>query len=293
MSHPTATGAPGEREALQELVRVGQRPVVVLAHERDRPPGVIGTLVRDGAITVLVARGCDLVVVPDSLGTLAHLDRLEVSGNRLTRVPATGVRELYAFDNELVALPAIGDRMRVLDVSVNQLAELPPLAGVEILYAARNRLSALPAVAPRLRYLNLDENPLTALDGVAALGELQELRLIGNRLTALPDALGRLGKLRELYLRGNALAALPPALGALDALEVLDLRDNQLAEIPAELGALSQLLHLDLRSNRLDDLPASIGELPHLRKLDLRWNPLRRRPAWLEALEARGCAVFT
>jgi hypothetical protein len=100
---------------------MARRPVVALAHERDRPPGVIGALVRDGAVTVIVARGCDLTEVPDAIGTLARLGRLEVSENRLTRLPATGVRELYAFDNRLTALPGVGERMRVLDVSVNQL----------------------------------------------------------------------------------------------------------------------------------------------------------------------------
>ena len=33
------------------------------------------------------------------------------------------------------------------------------------------------------------------------LGRLQELCLEGNRLTALPEAIGGLGKLRELWVR--------------------------------------------------------------------------------------------
>ena len=61
-----------------------------------------------------------------------------------------------------------------------------------------------------------------ALGSLAALTDF--LYLHGNRLTALPEALGRLTRLRELHLRGNRLATLPEAIGELPELRHLDLR---------------------------------------------------------------------
>ena len=61
-----------------------------------------------------------------------------------------------------------------------------------------------------LRVLNLSHCGLVALPGVvAALSELQELRLVGNRLKLLPPELGQLRALRVLAADSNDLAILP------------------------------------------------------------------------------------
>ena len=90
-----------------------------------------------------------------------------------------------------------------------------------------------------------------------------------NRLTSLPDSVGRLSRLRELHLRNNKLTSLPESL-----------------------GMLRELRHLDLRGNPLSHLPTAILGLPRLEKLDLRWVDTAIPPAWVETLEARGCAVY-
>jgi hypothetical protein len=49
---------------------------------------------------------------------------------------------------------------------------------------------------------------------------------------------------------------------------------------------------MDLRGNPLVSLPANLALLPRLEKLDLRWVDTLVLPAWIDEIEARGCAVY-
>jgi Leucine-rich repeat (LRR) protein len=242
----------------------GTRPIVPLAHARQRTDGVVGVLWRDRAAIAICAHRCQLEVVPDAIATLSQLERLDVGGNRLTVLPTlpARLRELYVDDNQLARLPTL-PRLAVLDANRNRLDELPALVDLDFAYLAGNRLTTLPAITG-VRYLNVGGNPL----GHLALGDpaIRELRAEQAQLRTL--ALEQLTGLRELALRGNQLAALP-----------------------ASIGALANLRSLDLRGNQLDELPEALRALP-LAKLDLRWNPLRVRPRWLDELSDRGCLVY-
>ena len=248
----------------------GARPIVELAHARHRTEGAVGILWRDGAAVAICAHRCALVALPSAIGSLAHLERLDVGDNQLTELPAlpASLRELYVYDNQLARLPEL-PRLSVLDANRNQLTALPDLAGIDFVYLAANRLAALPKITA-VRYLNVGNNPLghLALAGLVGLADpaLQELRAEQAELHTL--AIEGLTGLRELSLRNNQLESLPPSLGSLGKLGVLD-----------------------LRGNRLDTLPETLRALP-LTKLDLRWNPLRARPHWLDELASRGCLVY-
>jgi Leucine-rich repeat (LRR) protein len=252
-----------DRAIVEQLA--GTRPIALLSHARHRTAGVIGVLWRDDAAIAICAHRCELTALPDAIGSLARLERLDVGDNRLTELPAlpANLRELYIYDNQLAHLPEL-PRLSVLDANRNQLARLPALTGIDFVYLAANRLAAPPAISG-VRYLNIGNNPLGHLE--LADEAIQELRAEQAQLRTL--ALERLTNLRELSLRSNQLETLPPSIGSLARLTALDLRDNQ-----------------------LDDLPETLRALP-LKKLDLRWNPLRARPRWLDELAGRGCLVYT
>jgi len=243
----------------------GTRAVVELAHARQRTEGVVGVWWRDGAAIAICAHSCGLTALPEAIGALDQLVRLEVGANQLTELPPlpATLRELYIHDNRIARLPAL-PRLTVLDANRNRIAQLPALAGIDFVYLAGNRLTALPEIRG-VRYLNVCDNPLGQL--VLADPEIQELRAEHAELQGL--SIEPLVGLRELSLRGNQLAALPASIGDHPALRTLDLRSNQ-----------------------LDALPESLRALP-LAKLDLRWNPLRDRPPWLGELAQRGCLVYT
>lgn len=242
----------------------GSRPIIELAHARQRTEGVVGVWWRDGAAVAICANRCGLEALPEGIAALAQLERLDVGGNRLAALPAlpASLRQLYVDDNQLAQLPAL-PRLRVLDANRNRLEALPALADLEFAYLAANRLTTLPSITG-VRYLNVGNNPL----GRLALADyaIRELRAEQAQLHTL--AIDRLAGLRELSLRGNELVTLP------------------------ELAALTELRVLDLRGNQLDTLPDGLRDLA-LHKLDLRWNPLRACPAWLDELRERGCLVYT
>lgn len=242
----------------------GGRPIVELTHARQRTSGEVGVLRRDGAVTVICAHRANLERLPEAIGELAALERLDVGNNRLSELPTlpAGLRELYVHDNQLVRLPAL-PALQVLDANRNRLTEVAAIRDICFVYLAGNRLVAAPETSG-VRYLNIGDNPLGHL--AAADAVIEELRAEHAELSAL--AIDGLGGLRELSLRNNRLAALP-----------------------APIGSLPRLRTLDLRGNQLDELPDTLLALP-LTKLDLRWNPLRTRPRWLDELARRGCLVY-
>ena len=256
------TAAAADAQIIAELA--AGRPIVDLAHPRQRTDGVIAVAWRDQAAVRVCAHRCGLTELPDQLADLTQLVRLDVGGNQLAALPdlPATLRELYIDDNQLAALPAL-PRLAVLDANRNRLTHLPPLADLAFAYLAENRLTELPPIHD-VRYLNVSDNPLGQLALTTATG-LRELRAERAQLRTL--TLDGLTDLRELALRGN-----------------------QLADLPAAIATLTHLHILDLRANQLDDLPAGLRALP-LAKLDLRWNPLRVRPAWLDELAIGGCLV--
>ncbi len=138
--------------------------------------------------------------LPPELGRLTNLERLYLTGNRLTALPSelgglTNLRDLSLRGNRLMVLPP----------------ELGRLTNLTQLWLRGNRLTVLPPELGRLT-------------------NLTDLSVQGNRLTVLPPELGRLTNLTRLWLAGNALTALPPELGELEKLQFLSLNGNPLPE---------------------------------------------------------------
>ncbi|CAK0823045.1 unnamed protein product [Prorocentrum cordatum] len=158
--------------------------------------------------------------------------------------------------------------------------------------------------APRLMRFYLADNRVGdegAARLAAALGALQELRVLGLRHNRVADegvarlaaALGALPELRELRLGGNrvgdeGVVCLAAALLAPEApqnLQLLDLYENRVgdegaARLAEALGALPELRELGLGGNRVGDegaarLAAALRApeaLQHLQLLDLYGN---------------------
>ena len=161
---------------------------------------------------------------------------------------------------------AAKERATSLDLSDNELTELPPEIG---------QLS-------NLTELDLAYNQLTSLPPtIAQLTNLTELNLSGNQLTTLPPEISQLTHLKKLMLGdvfgGNQLTSLPPTISQLNNLTVLGLGGNQLIVLPSNIEHLN-LTTLDLRWNQLNTLPPEIGYLTHLQKLYLDGNPLLSMP---------------
>ena len=82
---------------------------------------------------------------------------------------------------------------------------------------------------------------------------LDKLYMNGNKLTALPAAIGRLKNLHHLDISNNQISELPPELGILVNLKTLLAFDNNLQSLPHELGALYQLDVIGIEGNPLEE----------------------------------------
>ena len=105
-----------------------------------------------------------------------------------------------------------------------------------------------------------------------AFPELTTLRLNGNALERLPEAVGRLNRLERLELSGNRLAVAQTVYQHVGGTQLrwLDLSHNQLEEFSA-IGFV-RLETLNLSQNGLEFWPDGVLDLAHLQRLDLSGN---------------------
>ncbi|KAL1566690.1 plant intracellular Ras-group-related LRR protein 4-like [Salvia divinorum] len=203
--------------------------------------------------------------LPDSLGKLSALMKLDLSENAIMMVPGAigGLSSLKTLDlhgNRLQELPeSIGDLLRLLhlDLRGNQLTALP---------ASIDRLA-------RLQELDLSSNGITALpETIGSLSSLQKLNIETNDLEEIPHAIGRCTCLKELRADYNHLKALPEAVGRIESLEILTLRYNNIRQLPTTMASLLRLRQLDVSFNELEAIPESLCFATTLVKMDVSNN---------------------
>lgn len=134
-----------------------------------------------------------------------HVHSLAFRELRLSEIPERfllsfpNIKNLELANNRLIKLPS-------------SLALLENLTSVDL---SRNRIALDDAQAlvlgacRHLTYLNLSNNRLSGAFSVRLMTELRELRLAGNRLSALPDGLRSCTKLYFLGVGNNNIASLP------------------------------------------------------------------------------------
>ncbi|KAI5062489.1 hypothetical protein GOP47_0023028 [Adiantum capillus-veneris] len=188
--------------------------------------------------------------VPESIGKMTWLMELNLSGNRLTKLP-----------------DSVGDLVNLvnMDVSLNQLTVLPETIG---------RLTCL-------KTLILDNNKFEELSHtIGQCTALIELSASFNQLKALPEATGKLTQLHSLDVHFNKLGSLPTTIASMAGLVDLDASFNEIHRIPEGLCQVTTLTRLNLSSNfnELQELPPGIGNLQKLKVLNLSCNQLKVLP---------------
>ncbi|KAK8398764.1 hypothetical protein O3P69_004098 [Scylla paramamosain] len=202
-----------------------------------------------------------------------------LSGSAVEEPKCCSLEVLYLHCNKIPALPSNLfswlNRLRVLNVSKNQLSVLPGLAegqgvqgtiythqdhvgtskvtlSLQELYAAANRLRDLSPLqhCRALRILHAPYNRITSLpDKLVWSWELmEELVLSANQLCSVPVGVSRLSRLRVLKVHSNPLQSLP-RLAHLSALKVVDASHCQLGHIELEEVVSPGLVALDISGN--------------------------------------------
>ncbi|KAM3283124.1 receptor-like protein EIX2 [Capsicum chacoense] len=224
--------------------------------------------------------------IPGSLGSLAYLRFLRLSGNNLSGEMPSSLRNctrMISIDlsnNQLSGLiPSwLGETMRsllILSVRNNRFSGPIPLkvcslSGLHILDLSENNLSgSIPSWVGNLEGFKAE---LTSAEASQYQGKLKleakgrilyydtilylvnSIDLSSNSLSGeIPVEITSLSKLGTLNLSGNHLTGtIPTDIGNLGSIETLDLSKNQLSgPIPPSLTTLDFLTHLNLSYNNL------------------------------------------
>lgn len=302
-------------------------------------------------ITELDAAGNKLTSIP-CLNTLTALKRLMLHDNRLSDTPlidelnmlrevdlrsnqltslenlrnCPSLQLLSVRDNNLMVLPknvAMWKNLEEFDASVNLIEEIPEelanITPLTRLYLSDNHISDVPTVLTKLTNLKLLGLAYNDLDDESFPPEiwagfvgLVELRLLGNKLTALPKGFSALPKLDRLFvgynefvphgeepeppsfsrleltqlgISGNCnLTRIPDSLLGTTALRKLWMGDCGIKKIPGAISNLQQLEVLDFSHNKLTKLTKKVCTLSNLIELLVPHNDLTKLPSEMDRL---------
>ena len=172
--------------------------------------------------------------------TLAQLRSGALAGATRLDLPSCGLGE---FPREIFDL---ADTLEILNLNGNALRDLPDDLGrlhrLRILFGSENAFEHLPPSlggCPRLEMVGFRNNRIASLPAEALPPLLRWLILTGNRLRALPDAIGGCNLLQKLMLSGNRLAVLPEELAQCERLELLRIAANELPALPPWVDRLT------------------------------------------------------
>jgi len=186
-------------------------------------------------------------------GKLAGITRLDLSEN------------LSEFPSEIFEL---ADSLEVLDLSDNQLHELPQdlnrLHQLKILFCSNNQFTCLPdmlSLCPKLEMIGFKSNQITEVPASSLPLKTRWLILTDNRISQLPEKLGELKQLEKLMLSGNELIQLPHSLHQCHNLGLVRLSANQLSQFPDFLLDLPKLAWLAFSGNPFCQDSKSSGQI--------------------------------
>ncbi|OEE11765.1 protein kinase [Vibrio cyclitrophicus ZF205] len=173
---------------------------------------------------------------------------------------------LTEFPLEIIEL---ADSLEILDLSGNQLSELPQeltqLTNLRIIFASNNLFTHLPDVLgslPELEMVGFKTNQIKTVSEESLPAQLRWLILTDNAIEVLPNSLGERPRLQKLALAGNQLRALPESMEKLSNLELVRLSANQLTEFPEFLIKLSKLAWLAFAGNPFCKHPSCLDSVP-------------------------------
>lgn len=113
-------------------------------------------------------------IEPEAFSTQIRLKEINLSGNRLTHIPA----RLFANTKAIVKIDMSNNNLEILEDSLFQ-----ELLNLNVLNLSGNRLSNFPVNLPRvLTYLNLENNLINVIQNNVKLPNLQHLNLCQNRI---------------------------------------------------------------------------------------------------------------
>ena len=247
-----------------------------------------------GRLIAINLEGLNLSILPETIGILTTLEKLELSNNNLSSLPEgfgglKPLKYLYISNNNLSFLPnSIKnlDRLRELDLSNNNIKSLPEnfghLKSLKILNLNNNDLKSIPSFFRKFRNLvklEISNNQIHKITNeVSDLARLKELSIRNNKISIIPQNIGNLRNIEKMNFSGNEITEIPISIGNCYSLSYLNFSNNLIEKIPKKIGQLNILETLDLSHNNISKIPIEINNLNKLIKLNLSNNNLIELP---------------
>ncbi|CAG7816881.1 unnamed protein product [Allacma fusca] len=168
--------------------------------------------------------------------------------------------------------------IKVIEDDIFEIAGTAQVTNVDL---SRNQLATLPQsitnVEEFINELKLDGNKLTALPTcIGRFSRLQFLSFQGNQIVELPVEFGKLQNLREINLSYNRIQTFPTCLYEMKRLEIVFAADNKMTTLDvANLLEMKNLTVLDVRNNNISQLPPELGTMTQLKSLNVEGNAFR------------------
>ena len=198
-------------------------------------------------------------VLVATLHTLQQLKAGDLSPEYLLSqklAPITRLQLAEGLTEFPVEIFELAEHLEVLDLSNNQLSELPNelprLKNLKILFLSNNQFDHLPAVladCPKLEMIGFKANQIRTVAENSLPVQTRWLILTDNQIETLPNSMGRLYRLQKLALAGNKITQLPGSMAACKSLELVRLSANQLTSLPDWLMQLPKLSWLAFAGN--------------------------------------------
>jgi hypothetical protein len=187
--------------------------------------------------------------------TLAQLNAGKLAGAKHIKISA-GLTHFPA------ALYTLADTLEILDLTGNQLSNLPDdltrFKQLRILFCSSNQFKHLPEVLGECHQLSMIGFKANQIAHIAEHAiPTQHLRwfiVTDNQLGHVPDSLGDCAKLQKLMLAGNRLSRLPERLQQCKSLELLRIAANRFDSLPTWLLDMPKLAWLAYAGNSLSQL---------------------------------------
>ncbi|MEN0052024.1 MAG: leucine-rich repeat-containing protein kinase family protein [Mucilaginibacter sp.] len=170
---------------------------------------------------------------------------------------------LSHFPEEIFTL---ADTLEVLDLSSNNLSELPAdfgkLQKLKILFCSENLFTVLPEViadCPLLDIVGFKANKIEKVPAHSINTNIRWLILTNNQITDLPAQIGSCERMQKLMLAGNQLKELPFELSNCNNLSLLRIAANQLSTLPQWLLNMPRLSWLAFSGNLFNVSPVAMA----------------------------------
>jgi predicted Ser/Thr protein kinase len=172
---------------------------------------------------------------------------------------------LTKFPEEIFSL---SETLEILDLSVNQLSELPEdfgkLSKLKIVFFSENKFTKLPEVLSNCKQLSMigfKSNQLVEIPENSLPKTTRWLILTNNQITKLPSSIGNCNALQKVALAGNCLKELPEEMANCRNLELLRISANQFFNLPDWLFQLPKLSWLAFSGNPFCPIPKNLNHL--------------------------------